>query len=561
MKRSIRLQLLLVLVVLTTLLTACDTILEIGIEPTSTPIPTPTLTPVPSPSVNTFTNGDYGFAFEYLSTWTLTEEPHVIRVNQGSLILRIGYRWATESVDITGGRTGMPGGTLIYSDKILFLGQVIPAHTLEYERKDKMVLYGEQSGAMIKAGDLVFCIWLEDLDAKYDELDIPKELQTEAKTILESFRRIEAIGQPPAPSPTPPPVPTRTLTPSPDAIAIVGWYGSVQSLPAGSDFDDYLSVLPEGAAEVGLVGTSPALESMIAEMRDKMPPNKYAHFWGTLNCGVSDYNGCQLQVTHMRPDGPGPIPNPDPVEGWEGTIVTDSAWAQFDDAFVLAGDYPVQYGIWSEDPSLAAQLESYRNSGVTIRVWGQVVCGLPDANGCQIQVRRLEEALGVASPAPESEWASYDNDAYAFSFQYPASWTLKEIPGRALEDAARPPSGAMPVRCADAILVSQDTLAISIQYYRKSDDGPIAWCDDATIIEPTNRDEVAVMGREAVRTSLVYQDEIKAVDIYVDDGADLLLQIALRDVNTQGFAAPEMKTIPAAALIEFEQILNSFEPR
>jgi hypothetical protein len=153
-------------------------------------------------------------------------------------------------------------------------------------------------------------------------------------------------------------------------------------------------VLPEGAAEVGLLGTSPAVEAAIAEMRDKEPPSKYAHFWGTLSCGVWDYGGCQLRVTHMRPDGPGPMPNPDPVEGWEGTIVTNSAWAQIDDAFVLSGDYSVQYGIWSEDPALDAQLEGYRNSGTTIRVWGQVICGIPDANGCQIQVRRLEEASG-----------------------------------------------------------------------------------------------------------------------------------------------------------------------
>jgi hypothetical protein len=183
------------------------------------------------------------------------------------------------------------------------------------------------------------------------------------------------------------------------AVNVVGWYGSVHSAPAGSGYDDYLSVLPTtspdgaGMAEVGLAGRSPALEATIAEMRDQEPPNQYAHFWGDLRCGVEDYGGCQLLVTHMRPDGPGPLRNPDPVEGWEGTIVTDSAWAQIDDAFVLAGDYAVQYGIWSEDPALAAQIEGYRNSGTSIRVWGQVFCGVPDANGCQIQVRRLEANL------------------------------------------------------------------------------------------------------------------------------------------------------------------------
>ena len=39
-------------------------------------------------------------------------------------------------------------------------------------------------------------------------------VQAEVKALLESFRRVEASGQPPAPSPTPPPVP-----PTPDAPA------------------------------------------------------------------------------------------------------------------------------------------------------------------------------------------------------------------------------------------------------------------------------------------------------------------------------------------------------
>jgi hypothetical protein len=212
-----------------------------------------------------------------------------------------------------------------------------------------------------------------------------------------------------------------TETPAADAVEVVGWYGSVHSAPASSSADDYLSVLPKGAAEVGLVGVSPGLESMIAGMRDV--EHAYAHFWGTLNCGalVPDYNACQLRVTYMRPDGPGPMRYPDPVEGWEGTIVTDPGWEQIDDAFVLSGDYPVHYGIWSEEATLAAQLEGYRNSGIAIRVWGSVFCGFPDANGCQIRVHRLEEALPSESPGGEGEGTSYVNSEYGFSFQYPAS--------------------------------------------------------------------------------------------------------------------------------------------
>jgi hypothetical protein len=571
MKRVIRKHFGFVLIAVVLFVTGCGSkvrvgAVEFGIEPTATPVPTPTLTPTPSPTVETYRNDEYGFAFDYLSTWTLSEEPHFVRLQQDNLRLTIGYRWTTEMVSLWH-RTGMPAGDLIYSAKIVFLGQVIPAHTLEYERKAKGVYYGENGRAEV--GNLQFALHLEDPNTRdYEAVDIPELVQAEVKVLLESFRRIEATGQPPVPSPTPLPVPTRTPTPGPsaDEVTVVGWYGSVHSAPAGSGYDDYLSVLPEGAAEVGLVGQSPADEAAIAELRDKEPPNKYAHFWGTLRCGEDDYGSCRLYVTHMRPDGPGPMLNPDPVEGWEGTVVTSSAMAQVDDAFVLAGDYPVQYGVWSEDPDLAARLEGYRNSGTAIRVWGQVLCGVPDANGCQIQVSRLEESPATAGPASapsvqEEEWASYDNEEFGFSFQYPATWTLEEVPGQEIKEALKYPPGAMAVRFADAVVLRLDRLALTIQYYRKSDPGPVSWWGGAaTEVEPVNQDKAMILGRESFRTFYGSPGAVKEVYTqYAHEDADLVLDIRLRDSSETAFTADELATIPEPVLIELDQILSSFE--
>jgi hypothetical protein len=103
-------------------------------------------------------------------------------------------------------------------------------------------------------------------------------------------------------------------------LPVVAWYGYVVSLPAGSQFDDYLVALPEGAAEIGLSGADAAIEAKIVTLRDKEEPGKYAHFWGTLTCPMLDYGGCELVVTRLRPDGPGPMFDPDPVEGWDGSI-------------------------------------------------------------------------------------------------------------------------------------------------------------------------------------------------------------------------------------------------
>ena len=391
-------------------LVACtaDT-LQVGIEPTSTiasiptPVPTlttppippriPTLTTVPpptiqptaeqptvTPSLGSYTNGEHGFSFQYPPTWTVQDEhSHAIQISQGSLSLRIGFMWIFESVDIWG-RTGLPAGDFETRGTVTFLGQELSREVLAYEGRDKAVFYSVPP-LRITAEDLVFSIVLEDLDTDYLSLEVSEEMQIQADQIVESFDLL----------PSPPPV---------TDLPVVGWYGSVHGLPAEARFDDYLSLLPEGAGEVGLVGASPAVESQIEALRDQEEPNKYAHFWGTLSCGLSDYGGCQLLATHLRPDGPGLVFGPDPVEGWEGTIVTNSAWAQIDDAFVLAGDYPVHYGVWSEDSMLTAQIEGVRNSGLAVQLWGQITCGIMDANGCQIQVFQLDIERGTEELIP-----------------------------------------------------------------------------------------------------------------------------------------------------------------
>jgi putative hemolysin len=180
------------------------------------------------------------------------------------------------------------------------------------------------------------------------------------------------------------------LAAAPQGIEVVGWYGSVVSLPPGSEFDDYLALAPEGAGEVGIAGVDEAVEAQIVALRDQEEPGKYAHFWGTLTCDVPDYGGCQLVVTRLRVDGPGELFDPDPVEGWDGVIVKEPPMSQYDDHFVLSGDFFVIYGIDSSDPAIATQLEELRNTMTPVRIWGEVTCGVMDVNGCAINVTRLE---------------------------------------------------------------------------------------------------------------------------------------------------------------------------
>jgi hypothetical protein len=183
-------------------------------------------------------------------------------------------------------------------------------------------------------------------------------------------------------------------------------------------------LLPEEARRaVGIEGADEAVEAEIVALRDQEEPGKYAHFWGTLNCDVPDYAGCQVRVTRLRVDGPGPFFEPDPVEGWEGTIISGPPGPRSggdDTLVVLVDGIPTEYGIDSADATLAAQIESLRDTGTIVRVWGQVSAGVIDWNGTQIQVDRLEIAL-EAPPAPVGYegWRPYLNAEFGYALWYP----------------------------------------------------------------------------------------------------------------------------------------------
>jgi putative hemolysin len=175
------------------------------------------------------------------------------------------------------------------------------------------------------------------------------------------------------------------LAAAPQGTAAVGWYGYVVGLPVGSEYDDYLSLEPEGVEKVGIAGADEALEARIVALRDSEEP---AHFWGTLTCDVPDYGGCRLVVTRLRVGTE--IAGPEPVEGWDGVVVSNPPLAEYDDHFVLSGDFFVMYGIGSSDPAVAAQLEELRDTMTPVRVSGEITCGVPDVNGCYIDVTRIE---------------------------------------------------------------------------------------------------------------------------------------------------------------------------
>jgi hypothetical protein len=181
----------------------------------------------------------------------------------------------------------------------------------------------------------------------------------------------------------------RELTSPTGAQPVVGWGGFVKGLPEGAQFDDYLE-LPidsEVTQGLGLTGANEEIEAQVQALRDT---DTFVHVWGTLHCPAIDYNGCQLVVTRLRPDRPGPPFDPDPVEGWRGTLIGLAPGAQHAADFVLSGPIPVRYGVGSTDPEVAEKVQRLRNTGTVVRLWGALTCGVPGVNGTTIEVTRVE---------------------------------------------------------------------------------------------------------------------------------------------------------------------------
>ena len=112
---------------------------------------------------------------------------------------------------------------------------------------------------------------------------------------------------------------------------------------------------------------------------------------GSVACEVPDYGGCQLLASEVRFGQF--VTDPYPVEGWQGQVVCSHFNSRPDyqcgNAFNLAGDFPVWYGLWSPDTQIQSQLEGLRDTDQAVQVWGEIVAGVPDVNGTQIRVSRI----------------------------------------------------------------------------------------------------------------------------------------------------------------------------
>ena len=135
--------------------------------------------------------------------------------------------------------------------------------------------------------------------------------------------------------------------------------------------------------------------------------DEWAYYRG--ECGLAAQQNptppTTVEATKEASGGYMPPGTAEEIANWWGVIKSTEPGAQYDDYFERQDLGPIIYfGIDSMDPAVQAQIEALRDSGKIVNLYGTLLSNVPDYNGSQIQVDRIEEqASGGYMPPGTTE--------------------------------------------------------------------------------------------------------------------------------------------------------------
>ena len=133
-------------------------------------------------------------------------------------------------------------------------------------------------------------------------------------------------------------------------------------------------------------------QSGVCVFPDGSTCDEWAYFRG--ECGpASDASGGGPEGGSSGDGSGGYMPpgTTEEIADWRGVIKSTGPGAQYDDYFELwTNGQIIYFGIDSLDPAVQAQIEALRDSGRIVHLYGTLFSNVPDYNGSQVQVDRIE---------------------------------------------------------------------------------------------------------------------------------------------------------------------------
>lgn len=121
--------------------------------------------------------------------------------------------------------------------------------------------------------------------------------------------------------------------------------------------------------------------------------DEWAYFRG--DCSLKTQANPKLnQTKEPTPNASGGYMQPgtsEPIEDWWGVIKKTPPGAQYDDYFERQDlGQIITFGIDSREPAVQAQIKTLRDSGKIVHLYGRLFSNVPDYNGSQVQIDRIE---------------------------------------------------------------------------------------------------------------------------------------------------------------------------
>jgi putative hemolysin len=137
-------------------------------------------------------------------------------------------------------------------------------------------------------------------------------------------------------------------------------------------------------------------QSEVCVFPDGSTCEQWAYFRGECGFGAqeSPTPAIVVEATSTASGGIGGYMPPSTSEGiadWWGVINSTAPGAQYDDYFERQDlGQIIYFGVDSMDPSVKSQIEALHDSGKIVHLYGTLFSNVPDYNGSQILVDRIE---------------------------------------------------------------------------------------------------------------------------------------------------------------------------